>query len=99
MRGGVDFRFILPSDVAPPSDYEPDPAAMGRTRTLDHVEVRVALTEKEASLSFPRTGGSVDYGAFISGDPGFRAWCRDLFQYYWENAKPSASTLIDGLRD
>ena len=99
MRCGVDFRFILPSDVAPPPDYKPDPAAMGRTRTLDRVEARVALTEKEASLSFPRTDGSVDYAAFISGDLGFRTWCRALFQHYWENAKPSASTLIDGLRD
>lgn len=50
------------------------------------------------SLSFPRTDGSIDYAAFISGDPGFRAWCRDLFQHYWENAKP-ASALIDDPQD
>jgi predicted transcriptional regulator len=99
MRGGVDFRFILPSDVEPPPEYKPDPATMSRTRTLDRVEVRVALTEKEASLSFPRTDGSVDYAAFISGDPGFRTWCRDLFMHFWEKANPSASALIDGPRN
>jgi predicted transcriptional regulator len=99
MSGGVDFRFILPSDVKPPPDYKPDPAATSRTRTLDRVDVRVALTEKEASLSFPRTDGSVDYAAFIGGDPAFLSWCRDLFHHYWEYAEPSASILLDGPRD
>ena len=32
---------------------------------------------------------SCDYAAFISGEPMFLSWCRDLFQRNWEEARPA----------
>ena len=33
---------------------------------------------------------AVGYTAFISGDPGFLSWCRDLFLRGWGEARPAA---------
>jgi predicted transcriptional regulator len=86
IRSGVDFRLILPKDVEPSPDYTPDPSMLIRTRFMDRVDLRIALTEKEASVSFPHMDGSVDYAAFIGDDPAFLSWCRDLFIQNWETA-------------
>lgn len=88
MKEGVDFRFILPENTIPPSEFEPNPAVIKATRTLKRLASRVLITEEEASLSLPHADGRIDYSAFMSRDPVFLKWCRDLFLLSWERAKP-----------
>lgn len=89
IRQGVDFRFILPVDYEKPEDFKPDITIEKRTRYLEKVDLRILITDKEASLSFPDKNGQIDYASFMSSDPVFRRWCRDLYLHYWENAKPA----------
>jgi predicted transcriptional regulator len=87
MEDGVDFRFILPENTVPPPEYEHDPAIIKATKTLERVASRVLITEEEASLSLPYADGRIDYTAFMSRDPIFLNWCRDLFLFSWERAR------------
>jgi len=58
------------------------------TRFLDSVGVRLYMTEREvAILALPRLDGEVDTLGFHSKNPGFIAWCRDLYEYFWKTAK------------
>ena len=46
------------------------------------------MSEKEvALLSFPTSDGKFDYVGFTSTDNLFRAWCLDVHQHYWKQAK------------
>ncbi len=57
-------------------------------RYLDEVRVRMYMTEKEvAVLALPKRDGEVDVLGYRSRDPVFHGWCRDLFEYYWVQAK------------
>ena len=89
IRQGIDFRFILPVDYEKTEDFTPDTNIEQRTRCLESVDVRILITDKEASLSFPNTDGQIDYASFTSTDPVFRRWCKDLYLYYWEKSKPT----------
>ena len=89
IKQGIDFRFILPVDYEKPEEFKPDRDIEQRTKYLESVDVRILLTDKEASLSFPAKNGQIDYAAFMSTDPVFRRWCSDLFLNYWEKAQPS----------
>jgi predicted transcriptional regulator len=48
----------------------------------------VIVTDKEASFGLPYLSGKMDYAQFFSKDLSFLNWCRDLFSYYWDRAKP-----------
>lgn len=55
------------------------------------------MSEREvAVVAFPFTDGRFDYFGFTSTDDEAHAWCRDIFQYYWENASPRLQ-LVDEL--
>jgi len=96
IKGGVDFRFILPEGVEPSPGYAPDTLIQAHTRFLERVDLRVAVTEMEASVSFPKADGSVDYASFTGSDPVFISWCRDLFLHYWAKAGPPGSVSLSG---
>jgi len=56
--------------------------------TLKDVSVAMAINESVAGVVFPTLEGVIDFGAGFAGkDPVFRAWCNDLFEYYWSKAK------------
>lgn len=58
--------------------------------TLNEVNVAMAINEKLAGVCFPGTDGKLDFGVgFVSTNPDFRAWCSDLFQYYWKISDPA----------
>ena len=90
VKRGVEFRIILPEDLIPPPDFEPNPAiAKGmKMRTLKRIDVVTAMSEKEAREVFPTRDGKMDYFVFGTTDKRSHKWCRDLFLYYWERAKP-----------
>jgi predicted transcriptional regulator len=57
-------------------------------RLLD-VPLILYLSEKDvALLCFPKVGGEFDFKGFAAGGEEAHKWCRDLFQYYWDKAKP-----------
>ena len=87
IKEGLDFRFILPLDLNEPENHETDDLITQRTKNLENVDLRVVVTDKEASLSFPYKDGRIDFAAFMSSDLIFCKWCGDIFQYYWEGAR------------
>jgi predicted transcriptional regulator len=50
---------------------------------LDQFDVFLYVSEREAIIAFPLTGGDFDYLGFSSGEPKALDFCRDLFEFYW----------------
>jgi predicted transcriptional regulator len=86
---GVKFRSIFPEVFTPPPGYKPSIGP--ERRTLPSVNMRLMLNEKEALICFPERDGRVDYAPFTSSESEFHKWCKDLYLYYWERAKPRES--------
>jgi predicted transcriptional regulator len=58
-------------------------------RQLESFDVFMWMSESETSiLSFPDLKGRFDYTGFTSNDTVFLKWCRNLFDCYWNSAKP-----------
>jgi predicted transcriptional regulator len=76
---GVEYRILSPQPPVRMPNLE--------NRTLSDVPVIMAITEKEATLSFRFLGGRVDYACFFGNDPLFLTWIKDLFLYYWDRGK------------
>ena len=76
---GVEYRILSPQP----------PVRMPRleSRCLSDVPVILAVTEKEATLSFRFIEGRVDYACFSGSDPLFLNWVKELFLYYWNKGK------------
>ncbi len=56
--------------------------------TLPEVRIALMVNERIAGVCFPRLEGKIDFGmGFVGTDPGFRAWCCDLFEYYWAQSR------------
>jgi len=90
VKRGVEFRLILPEDMIPPPGFKPiPPIRLIERRTLKSVDVIITVSEKkEARVAFPTIDERMDYVGFGSTDESSHKWCRDLFLYYWERAKP-----------
>ena len=91
VKRGVEFRVILPEDLIPPPGFEPNPAIdkVMKMRILKRIDVVIAMSEKEArGVVFPTIDEKMDYFVFGTTDERSYKWCRDLFLYYWERAKP-----------
>jgi predicted transcriptional regulator len=76
---GVEYRILSPQPPAKLPNLE--------NRTLSNTPAIMALTEKEAGVSFRFIGGRMDYAAFFGKDPMFLNWVKDLFLYYWDKGK------------
>ena len=58
-------------------------------RMLDHLDLYLFMSEKEVAIvAFPLTDGRFDYFGFSSTDNQAHAWCREVFEHYWEQAYP-----------
>lgn len=56
-------------------------------RMKKDVKVVIILNEKEAGIIFPTIDGDVELNAmFYSNYPLFHEWCRDYFNYCWQNS-------------
>ena len=89
IKGGINIRVLLPEKIVAPPGYYPVYGV--ERRTLPTIQMRVMVTEKEAMLAFPFLSGQMDYAHIISKDLKFREWCKDLFIFYWDKAKPILS--------
>ena len=60
-------------------------------RIAENAKINLIMSEKEACVIFPDNNGVVDpHGNFISSDPDFVSWCRDFFEYKWNDSEPIA---------
>jgi predicted transcriptional regulator len=61
---------------------------------LQEVKVAMAMNESLAGFCFPGLDGKIDFGAgFTGNDPLFRAWCADLFEFYWVSSRKIETAL------
>jgi len=75
--------------MIPPPGFKPLPQIPNliERRTLERVDVIIAMSEKQGRVAFPTIDGSMDHIGFGSTEEKSHKWCKDLFLYYWERAK------------
>jgi len=83
---GVKLRSIFCENIRESKTSLPAGKNVER-KLLPTVPIIMILSEKEASISFPRLDGNVDYPSFFGTDPLFLKWVSDLYLHYWEQAK------------
>lgn len=83
---GVKLRSIFCENIRESKVSLPSGKNVER-KLLPTVPVIMIISEKEASVSFPRLDGNVDYPSFFGTDSTFLKWVNDLYLYYWEQAK------------
>jgi predicted transcriptional regulator len=95
VKGSFEYRVILQEAAMPPDSKSPIPSTTPgvQKRVLPKVDVVIVMTEKVAAFCLPNRSGRIDYTGFGGNDPKFHKWCKDLFLYYWEKAKPVGSTI------
>ena len=98
---GVEMKLIEASGYSAPSEvYDKVPKEIAlsiiqhrlngvkKDKVLPKINLSLFMSEKEvALLSFPTSDGKFDYVGFTSTDNLFRAWCLDVHQHYWKQAK------------
>ena len=107
-RGVVLYAIEKVGYSAPPQilDYIPDEVkeAIVRLRSkgfavdriLDDIDIHIFMNEKEvASVAFPLHDGRFDYLGFTSKNPQVHTWCHDVYEYYWDLAKPRTEFFIN----
>lgn len=99
---GVTMRVLEPEGYSAPSElYDKIPEESASSiaqhrhngakvdRILPEMDLSLFMSEKEvASLSFPTCQGKFEYIGFSSKDNQFRDWCLDVYNSYWDQAKP-----------
>lgn len=86
---GVKIRSIMNEENRQAKVSLPSSKNVER-RLIEEVPIVMIISEKEASVSFPKplTDTSADFASsFFGSDPAFLRWANDLFLYYWERAK------------
>lgn len=84
---GVEFRLIRPRNVKYPPGFKPRPSE--HLRLTGEIKISMVMTEKSAGFCLPARDGKIDFSiAFFSQGEEFHKWCKDLFLYYWERARP-----------
>jgi predicted transcriptional regulator len=59
-------------------------------RTFPEPPLIMAVTEKQAAVSFRLIDGKVDYASFFGDASVFHEWAKDLFCYFWNNGQTPA---------
>ncbi len=93
----VNLKLMQTKDFQYPPEWPGPGIVLREARLHGRFEVRhsseanifIAMNEKEvAILALPMENNLFDYRGFTSTDPEFHDWCRDVFHFYWEKAKP-----------
>ncbi|MBA7689251.1 hypothetical protein ES703_97756 [subsurface metagenome] len=61
-------------------------------RMVDEVDVYMFVSDSRSVLAFPTTDGQFDYKGFTATDDSSLEWCRELFNYYWDEAELRVDT-------
>jgi predicted transcriptional regulator len=90
VKDEFEYRVILPVIAMPPDSKSPIPSTTPgvQKRVLQKVDLVIVVTEKVAAFCLPNLNARIDYTGFGGSDPKFHRWCKDLFLYYWDKAKP-----------
>jgi len=105
---GVNVRYIDNLGWRPPQQWvdeisEEDSEAINKARrtgqlverVLDRLQIHLWMNEKNVGmLAFPTATGRFDYLGFSSTEEATIKWCRDLYAYYWERAKPKTEYVL-----
>ncbi len=89
--GDFDLRSIVPEAILPTlatEPYMPFNHNSFQIKVVPKNPIVMAVTERDAGFCLPNDKGEIDYRGFCSNDPKFHQWCKDLFLYYWDRAKP-----------
>jgi predicted transcriptional regulator len=89
IRKGVKFRDLFPeSDLLNYRAWsEKLKNVEGRGLAVSNIPATIMLTEREAVVCFRFTGGRMDFAGFFGTELKFLNWVKDLFLFYWEQAK------------
>lgn len=85
VRKGLKIKMIIEEkllDKIPPTSI-----SNVEIRGIKEIPAIMASTENAATMCFRFNNGRLDYGGFYGRDPTFLNWAKDLFKYYWQNAK------------
>jgi predicted transcriptional regulator len=106
-RGVVLYAIEREGYSAPPQILDDIPEKVRETivrlrskgfavdRLLPDIDVHIFMNEKEvASVAFPLHSGRFDYLGFTSKDPQVHNWCHDVYEHYWETARPRTEYFI-----
>ena len=106
-RGVVIKAIEREGYSAPPQILESIPEGVRKTivrqrskgrvfdRLLPDIDLHLFMTEKEvASAAFPLHSGRFDYLGFTSKDSQVHNWCHDIYDHFWEAAKPRTEFFI-----
>jgi predicted transcriptional regulator len=90
LERGVEYKVIFPEDFIPTLlSLNVKNLEAVKLRALSEVNLTIDISDKFCVLALPSKDGKIDQSACIMGfDSNFREWCKDLFNYYWEKAKP-----------
>lgn len=93
---GIEFNMIFPETCrkelsAIIDEYTDTEGSMRmiKIRTLESIHVGVGISDYGGTLKLPGFDGNVDHSTMLVGSgPAFCQWCRDLYMFYWKQAKP-----------
>jgi predicted transcriptional regulator len=93
LKSPFEVKVIFPKEEFPKDSEAIMPSTTPglHERVLPTVEIRVVVTDQHAGFSLPLRSNRLSYRAFKGNHPKFHKWCKDLFSYYWEMAKPITS--------
>jgi len=103
---GVKFRIIEPRERVLNPDLDAmtseEVRALNRTRRtplveqrmLNEVKVLLFLSESCLVLAFPTIDGQHDFKGLTSIIDSALNWCRELYQFYWDEAEQRTAAII-----
>ncbi len=96
LERGIEYRVIFPADFIPTLlSLEFKHLDMVELRSLSEVNMVIEVSDKYCILTLPSKDGKIDQSACIMGlDSKSRNWCNEVFEYYWEKAKPVPTKTI-----
>lgn len=83
---GVKLRSIMSEKIRETKVDLPSGKDVER-KLLADVPLIIMISEKEASVSFPKLDGPVDFPSFFGSEATFLGLASDLYLHYWEQAK------------
>ncbi|OLS24322.1 MAG: hypothetical protein HeimC3_20400 [Candidatus Heimdallarchaeota archaeon LC_3] len=85
-KNGLDIRALVEKG----SEASMKSIIGQERRSIDHIDLGMVMSEKEAYLRFPVfvTGDLSLNHAIYGNTPNFVKFCYDLFAFYWEQSEP-----------
>lgn len=90
LERGIEYRVIFPDGFIPTlRSLKIKNIDMVELRSLSEVNLVIEVSDKYGILTLPSKDGKIDQSACIMGlDSKSRRWCNEVFEHYWEKAKP-----------